>query len=291
MTDVRGVGAGATAGASETGFAGDDAMAPGLIGEAIFPVEPWCVREMSLDLELLGQTESVFALSNGHIGLRGNLDEGEPHVISGTYLNSFYEERPLPYPEGGYGYPEQGQTIVNVTDGKVMRLLIDDEPFDVRYGRLLAHERVLDLRAGMLRPFRRLGVPGRRARPDALRAPGVLRAAVRGRHRVRGRGRRPAVADHPAVRAGRRTRSSRRVSDDPRVAAALDRPLVAVEQDVEQHGAVLLHRTRAQRAADGGRHGSPHRGARPATTRRLTSARTGPGRRWSARCGPANVCG
>jgi len=100
---------------------------------------------------MLAQSESIFALSNGHIGLRANLEEGEPHGIPGTYLNSFYETRPLPYAEAGYGYPEAGQTLLNVTDGKVIRLLVDDEPFDVRYGRLRAHERVLDLRAGTLR--------------------------------------------------------------------------------------------------------------------------------------------
>ena len=54
--------------------------------------------------------------------------------LPGTYLNSFYELRPLPYAEGGYGYPESGQTIINVTNGKLIRLLVDDEPFDVRYG-------------------------------------------------------------------------------------------------------------------------------------------------------------
>ena len=32
-----------------------------------------------------------------------------------------------------------------------MRLLVDDEPFDVRYGELRSHERVLDLRDGVLR--------------------------------------------------------------------------------------------------------------------------------------------
>ncbi|ANY09204.1 glycoside hydrolase family 65 protein [Pseudonocardia sp. HH130630-07] len=115
-----------------------------------FTVEPWVVREPQLDLAAMGQTESVFALSNGHIGLRGNLDEGEPHVLPGTYLNSFYEVRPLPYAEGGYGYPESGQTIVNVTNGKLIRLLVDDEPFDLRYGTLRRHERVLDMQAGTL---------------------------------------------------------------------------------------------------------------------------------------------
>src|SRR5919112_1209675 len=93
----------------------------------------------------------MFALSNGHIGLRANLEEGEPHGLPGTYLNSFYETHPLLHSEPGYGYADVGQTLVNVTNGKIIRLLVDDEPFDVRYGHLRAHERVLDLQAGVLR--------------------------------------------------------------------------------------------------------------------------------------------
>src|SRR3954453_5183008 len=112
---------------------------------------PWEIRESELDLDLLAQRESVFALANGHIGMRGVLDEGEPHGLPGTYLNGVYETRPLPDPEAGYGSPEDGQTVVNVTNGKVIRLLVDDEPFDVRYGQLISHLRVLDMRAGTLR--------------------------------------------------------------------------------------------------------------------------------------------
>ena len=101
-------------------------------------------------LGVLAQSESVFALANSHIGLRGNLDEGEPSGLPGTYLTAFYEVRPLPYTEAAYGDPESGQTVVNVTNGKLIRLLVDDEPFDVRYGELRAHEGRLDLRAGVL---------------------------------------------------------------------------------------------------------------------------------------------
>ncbi|HEX7262798.1 MAG TPA: glycosyl hydrolase family 65 protein [Candidatus Dormibacteraeota bacterium] len=115
-----------------------------------FRQEPWAIREVRLDHELLGQTESLFALSNGHVGWRANLDEGEPHAISGSYLNAFYEEIPLPSAETAFGYPEAGQAIVNVTDGKIVRMLVDDEPFDTRYGNLISHERVLDLKAGSL---------------------------------------------------------------------------------------------------------------------------------------------
>jgi alpha,alpha-trehalose phosphorylase len=115
-----------------------------------FAVEPWCLRVTGPDLEVLSQTESVFALSNGHIGWRGNLDEGEPHGLPGSYLNGVFELRGLPYAEAGYGYPESGQTIINVTNGKLIRLLVDDEPFDIRYGELRSHERILDFRTGVL---------------------------------------------------------------------------------------------------------------------------------------------
>jgi alpha,alpha-trehalose phosphorylase len=122
-----------------------------VIQQHAFPVEPWAVRETELDLDRLPQTESVFALSNGHVGLRGNLDEGEPHGLPGTYLSGFWESRPLPYAEAAYGDPEQGQQVVNVTNGKIMRLLVGDAPLDLRYGTLNSHERVLDMRDGVLR--------------------------------------------------------------------------------------------------------------------------------------------
>jgi alpha,alpha-trehalose phosphorylase len=122
-----------------------------MIRHPAFPADPWTIRETELQLDSLAHTESLFALSNGHIGLRANLDEGEPFGLPGTYLGGFYETRALPYAEAGFGYPEDGQTVVNVTNGKIIRLLVDDEPFDVRYGQLLNHERVLDLRAGSLR--------------------------------------------------------------------------------------------------------------------------------------------
>lgn len=122
-----------------------------MIQHPAFCVKEWSICETELQHDILAQTESIFALSNGHIGLRGNLDEGEPYGLPGTYLNSFYELRPLPYAEGGYGYPESGQTIINVTNGKLIRLLVDDEPFDTRYGKVQSHERVLDLRDGVLR--------------------------------------------------------------------------------------------------------------------------------------------
>jgi alpha,alpha-trehalose phosphorylase len=121
-----------------------------VIKQPVFHVEPWCLREKALDLDLLAQSESVFALSNGHLGWRANLDEGEPHGLPGSYLNGVYESAPLVAAEAAYGQPQSGQTVVNVTNGKLIRLFVDDEPFDVRYGTLRSHERVLDFKSGVL---------------------------------------------------------------------------------------------------------------------------------------------
>jgi alpha,alpha-trehalose phosphorylase len=121
-----------------------------VIDEDTFPVEPWRVRETELRLDLIAESESIFALANGHLGLRGNLDEGEPRGLSGTYLNGFYESYPLEYGERGYGFAEDGQVVLDVTDGKIIRLLVEDEPLDVHRGRLHRHERTLDFRTGIL---------------------------------------------------------------------------------------------------------------------------------------------
>jgi alpha,alpha-trehalose phosphorylase len=215
-----------------------------MITEQSFPVEPWRIRETELDLNLLAQTESVFALSNGHIGLRGNLDEGEPYGLPGTYLNSFYETRPLPYAEAGYGYPEDGQSIIDVTNGKVIRLLVDDEPFDVRYGELLEHERTLDMQAGTL------------TRRACWRSPAGKKVYVRSTRLVSLTQRSVAAIEYTVEAADefvRVTVQSELVANedqpepsaDPRVAALLRHPLQAVHRENTEQGALLVHRTRA----------------------------------------------
>jgi alpha,alpha-trehalose phosphorylase len=209
-----------------------------------FAVEPWSVRESTVDLDVLAQTESVFALSNGHIGLRGNLDEGEPYGLPGTYLNSFYELRPLPHAEAAYGYPESGQTIVNVTNGKIVRLLVDDEPLDIRYGHVLAHERELDLRAGVLR--RRLewrSLAGTPIRVTSTRLVSLVQRAVAAiayevealDAPVRVVVQSELVANEPAP-----ARSA-----DPRAAAALEAPLIGQDHFHHAERVVLVHSTRS----------------------------------------------
>jgi alpha,alpha-trehalose phosphorylase len=215
-----------------------------MINEDAFPVEPWHVRETKLDLNMLAQSESLFALSNGHIGLRGNFDEGEPHGLPGTYLNSFYEVRPLPYAEGGFGYPEAGQTVVDVSNGKVFRLMVNDELFDVRYGQLIDHERVLDMRAGTLERRALWRSPaGRQVKVTSTRLVSLAHRSVAAiEYMVE------AVDEFIRITVQSELVSNEdqpETSSDPRVAAVLDQPLEAVDHEVTENRAVLMHRTRA----------------------------------------------
>lgn len=215
-----------------------------MIDDEAFPVEPWHFRETELDLNLLAQTESLFALSNGHIGLRGNLDEGEPYGLPGTYLNSFYEIRPLPYAEAGYGYPEAGQTIVDVTNGKIIRLLVEDEPFDVRYGELLSHERVLDMRAGTLTRDALWSSPsGKKVRVVSTRLVSLAQRGVAAIEYVV-----EAVEEFVRVTVQSELVTNEdqpHTSGDPRVSAILENPLEAVDHENTEAGALLMHRTRS----------------------------------------------
>jgi alpha,alpha-trehalose phosphorylase len=217
-----------------------------MIKQAAYGTEPWRLVEKEFDASLLAQSESIFALSNGHIGLRGNLDEGDPHGLPGTYLNSMYEVRPLPYAEAGYGFPDNGQTVINVTNGKIIRLLVDDEPFDIRYGTLHAHQRILDLRAGTLTRNVDWSSPaGARIRVTSVRMVSLTQRAVAA----------ISYTVEPVDQTLRLVLQSELVTNeempmrgnDPRLAAILESPLVAEEHqmyDGQTPRVVLVHRTK-----------------------------------------------
>jgi alpha,alpha-trehalose phosphorylase len=214
-----------------------------VIQHSAYGVDPWSLHEHDLDLSLLAQSESVFALSNGHIGLRGNLDEGEPHGLPGTYLNSVSELRTMMHGETGFGYPAHCETIINVTNGKLIRLFVDDEPFDVRYGTLHRHERVLDFRAGTLtRVVEWTSPAGKSVRVTSVRMVSLTQRSVAAiRYDVE-------TIDGPlrvVVQSELVTNEAMPASRaDPRVAAALAAPLVNEEHGTHDLRFVTVHHTR-----------------------------------------------
>ncbi|MGE3806284.1 MAG: glycoside hydrolase family 65 protein, partial [Gemmataceae bacterium] len=110
----------------------------------------WKLVESRLDLGAMAQAETLFSTANGYLGLRGAFEEGSPARQHGTFINGFYESWAIPYGETAFGFAREGQTIVNVPDGKIIRLYVDDEPFDLESARILRYRRVLDMQNGTL---------------------------------------------------------------------------------------------------------------------------------------------
>ena len=100
--------------------------------------------------EFLAQLETILSLGNGYLGMRGCPEEGGPNAENGTFINGFYETWPIVYGEDAYGFAKTGQTICNVTDSKIIKLFVDDEPFWLPNAALLSYDRRLNMKSGTL---------------------------------------------------------------------------------------------------------------------------------------------
>jgi alpha,alpha-trehalose phosphorylase len=100
--------------------------------------------------DYIEQTETLFALSNGFLGIRGSFEEREPSYRQETLLNGFHETWPIVYPESAHGFATTGQTIVPVPDGTTIRLFVDEEPITCQTTEVREFERALDMRIGVL---------------------------------------------------------------------------------------------------------------------------------------------
>lgn len=115
-----------------------------------YPADEWNVVERRFHPEFLPQMETILALGNGYLGMRGCHEEGGPNAENSTLINGFYTTWPIVYGERAYGFAETGQTIVNQTDSKIIKLFVDDEPFWLPNATLLNFDRRLNMKAGTL---------------------------------------------------------------------------------------------------------------------------------------------
>jgi alpha,alpha-trehalose phosphorylase len=148
---------------------------------SVYTPDPWnIIEEFSgwgdEQRESYYRGESIFALGNGNIGMRGSFEEGLAYAVHpndagpyrapdgslqenyflsvpGTYLNGFYESEKIQYPEPAYGYAKNSQTMLNVPDGKIIRVMLgegDPLHIDLNPDGLKHFRRTLNLQTGLL---------------------------------------------------------------------------------------------------------------------------------------------
>ncbi|EQG59031.1 glycosyl hydrolase family 65, N-terminal domain protein [Clostridioides difficile DA00149] len=111
--------------------------------------------EQGFSKDTIKSNETLFTLANGHLGVRGNIEESDfnnEYVDNmGTYVNGFYEESPITYGESAYGYAKQNQTICKLPNAHIVNFSIEGDCFDLSKGITSEHSRILDLNEGILK--------------------------------------------------------------------------------------------------------------------------------------------
>jgi len=110
------------------------------------------VNQSLLEADLLNQ-ESIYALGNGYLGVRGNFEEGyrdEMQSIRGSYINAYHDVITIPYGEKLYGFPSTQQKLVNIIDAQGIEIYIGNakEKFSLFTGEVIAYTRELKLDQG-----------------------------------------------------------------------------------------------------------------------------------------------
>lgn len=119
------------------------------------PLNPWRLRQTDPDPTLRRREETLFALANGSLGVRGGFEEADGGS-DGTFLAAVYEKHPIHYHERFPGFARHTDTRLPVADGQRIAIWLGDQRLDPDAAQWLAFERELDLRSGCLQRRLRL---------------------------------------------------------------------------------------------------------------------------------------
>lgn len=97
----------------------------------------WIYENNALGDKQLKINESLFALGNGYLGVRGCFEEGyapDYDTIRGTYINGVYDRVPIVYPEKQFGFPEIQDKQPNLIDTQTIHIELDGEAVELFSG-------------------------------------------------------------------------------------------------------------------------------------------------------------
>jgi alpha,alpha-trehalose phosphorylase len=105
-----------------------------------------------IDNETPEYLETLFALSNGHLGVRASFPilkankQGNP----GSFINGFYDTHPITYGEWAYGYAQKHQTMVKLPSFRDLVFDVNGERSDESQWKIQRKEFALDMYTGIL---------------------------------------------------------------------------------------------------------------------------------------------
>ncbi len=99
----------------------------------------WIIIQNEFEANKLNHFETVFTQGNGYLGTRGSFEEYYPGQQASTFVHGVFDDIPIVFTE-----------LANFPNWAELEIWLNGERFDMRTGKLLAFERKLDLRTGLL---------------------------------------------------------------------------------------------------------------------------------------------
>jgi maltose phosphorylase len=114
-------------------------------------VDPWVVREKGFHKSRARVSESLFALGNEFMGVRGYFDEGfSGETERGSFFNGIFEDEDTIHPAPHIGMADRCHFMANSVDWLYARIVVDREQLDLATSKVSQFERVLNMRDGTL---------------------------------------------------------------------------------------------------------------------------------------------
>lgn len=105
----------------------------------ILSPEEWLIHEKGFDASVMQEYESLFTLGNGYMGSRGVLEEIPYDSAPGTYIAGVFDKS-----------ISQVSEIVNAPNPVDLRVIAEGEKIDIGGMYLHKHNRILDIKNGLL---------------------------------------------------------------------------------------------------------------------------------------------
>jgi len=112
-------------------------------------IDPWRLTQSTWQPDVAARDETLFALANGSVGVRGGFEESASPT-QGTFIAGVWERAPIHHHERHFGFARTTDTRIPVADATAIRIRLDGAYVDPVQSEWLAFERTLDFRKGAL---------------------------------------------------------------------------------------------------------------------------------------------
>ncbi|WP_125705436.1 glycoside hydrolase family 65 protein [Lacticaseibacillus daqingensis] len=117
----------------------------------LFAIDPWLITTQAFDPQAKRLQESLTAIGNGYMGMRGNFEEGySGDHLQGTYLGGVWFPDKTRVGWWKNGYPEYFGKAINAPSFIDLPITLNGQPVDLATGTFHDFALMLDLHQGLL---------------------------------------------------------------------------------------------------------------------------------------------